>query len=135
MANIAVFLPRVLTVDLMVLISVIFTAGLGFMFYQRGGKIQTIVIEKSTQKYIRSATIIDFCYWIILFIFKEINNIPMSTTWVFVGLLAGRELAIASFTDKRKMKMVFPMVTKDFMKMMVGLLASVGVVVAVHSLQ
>ena len=135
MANIAVFLPRVLTVDLMVLISVIFTAGLGFMFYQRGGKIQTIVIEKHSTKYIRSATIIDFCYWIILFIFKEINNIPMSTTWVFVGLLAGRELAIASFTDKRKMKMVFPMVTKDFMKMMVGLLASVGVVVAVHSLQ
>ena len=92
MANIAVFLPRVLTVDLMVLISVIFTAGLGFMFYQRGGKIQTIVIEKHSTKYIRSATIIDFCYWIILFIFKEINNIPMSTTWVFVGLLAGREL-------------------------------------------
>ena len=134
MANIAVFLPRVLTVDLMVLIT-IFTAGLGFMFYQRGGKIQTIVIEKHSTKYIRSATIIDFCYWIILFIFKEINNIPMSTTWVFVGLLAGRELAIASFTDKRKMKMVFPMVTKDFMKMMVGLLTSVGVVVAVHSLQ
>ena len=55
MANIAVFLPRVLTVDLMVLISVIFTAGLGFMFYQRGGKIQTIVIEKHSTKYIRSA--------------------------------------------------------------------------------
>ncbi len=135
MANIAVFLPRVLTVDLMVLISVIFVAGLGFMFYQRGGKIQNIVIEKHSTKYIRSATIIDFCYWVILFIFKEVNNIPMSTTWVFVGLLAGRELAIASFTDKRKMKMVFPMVTKDFMKMMVGLIASVGVVLMVHSLQ
>ena len=58
----------------------------------------------------------------------------MSTTWVFVGLLAGRELAVASFTDKRNMKQVFPLVTKDFMKMMVGLLASVGVVVAVHQL-
>jgi len=134
MANIAVFLPRVLTIDLMVLISVVFVAGLGFMFYRKGGKIQNIVIEKHNTKYIRTATIIDFCYWIILYFFKELNSIPMSTTWVFVGLLAGRELAVASFTDERNMKQVFPLVTKDFMKMMVGLLASVGVVVAVHQL-
>ncbi len=134
MANIAVFLPRVLTVDLMILISVVFVSGLGFMFYKKGGKIQTIVIEKHNTKYIRTATIIDFCYWIILFIFKELNSIPMSTTWVFVGLLAGRELAIASFTDKRNMKQVFPLVMKDFMKMMVGLLASIGVVLIVHQL-
>ena len=75
---------------------------------------------------------IDFVYWICLWFFKELNSIPMSTTWVFVGLLTGRELAIASFTEKRKFKTVFPLVTKDFLKMMVGLGASVGIVLSIH---
>ena len=56
----------------------------------------------------------------------------MSTTWVFVGLLAGRELAIAQFSGKVKTKSVFPLVAKDFGKMMVGLGASVAVVLLIH---
>jgi hypothetical protein len=135
MANIAVFLPRQIPVDLMILISIIFVGGLGFMLREKGGRIQKIVLDKHSTKFIRSATIIDFVYWIILFIFKEINNIPMSTTWVFVGLLTGRELAIASFTSNRKVKEVFPLVAKDFFKMMIGLAASVIVVIAVHNLK
>jgi len=135
MANIAVFLPRQIPVDLMILISIIFVGGLGFMLREKGGRIQKIVLDKHSTKFIRSATIIDFVYWIILFIFKEVNNIPMSTTWVFVGLLTGRELAIASFTSNRKVKEVFPLVAKDFFKMMIGLAASVIVVIAVHNLK
>lgn len=131
MANIAVFLPRQVPVDMMLVISAIFVLGLGYMFRERGGKIQNIVIEKSSTKYIRSATLIDLVYFVILYFFKELNNIPMSTTWVFVGLLTGRELAIASVYET-KMKRVFPLVTKDFMKMMVGLGASVGIVLFIH---
>ncbi|MCA9682528.1 MAG: hypothetical protein KC457_10060, partial [Myxococcales bacterium] len=44
---------------------------------------------------VRHATMIDFTYALILWVFKTMSNIPMSTTWVFVGLLAGRELAMA----------------------------------------
>lgn len=97
MANIAVFLPRTLDIPLMIMISVVFVGGLAFMFREGGGKIQKIILEKHNTKYIRSATIIDLVYWLILFFFKELNDIPMSTTWVFVGMLAGREFAIASF--------------------------------------
>ena len=132
MANIAVFLPRELPVDLMVLISAVFVAGLWWMFREGGGKIQNIVLEKHNTRYVRSATIIDGVYWIILFFFKELNDIPMSTTWVFVGLLCGRELAMATMTGKEKFKVVFPLIGKDFLKMMVGLAASVGVVLAIH---
>ena len=131
-ANIAVFLPRTIPVDLMVVISAIFVAGLWFMFREGGGKIQTIVLEKHNTRYVRSATIIDGVYWLILFFFKELNDIPMSTTWVFVGLLCGRELAMATMTGKEKFKVVFPLIGKDFLKMMVGLAASVGVVLAIH---
>lgn len=132
MANIAVFLPREIPWDLMILISIVFVVGLGYMFREGGGKIQNIVIEKHNTRYVRSATIIDAVYWLILFFFKEINDIPMSTTWVFVGLLCGRELAMATMTGKHKFKTVFPMVTRDFFKMMIGLGASVGVVLMIH---
>ena len=132
MANIAVFLPREIPVDLMVVISAVFVAGLWYMFREGGGKIQNIVLEKHNTRYVRSATIIDGVYWIILFFFKELNDIPMSTTWVFVGLLCGRELAMATMTGKEKFKVVFPLIGKDFLKMMVGLAASVGVVLSIH---
>ena len=132
MANIAVFLPRTLTPDLMIMISVIFVGGLWFMFREGGGKIQKIVLEKHNTRYVRSATIIDAVYWIILFFFKELNDIPMSTTWVFVGMLAGREFAIASFMGKKKTRSVFPLVGRDFGKMMVGLSASLAIVLMIH---
>lgn len=132
MANIAVFLPREIPVDLMVLVSLIFVGGLYYMFREGGGKIQNIVLEKHNTRYVRSATIIDAVYWLILWFFKELNDIPMSTTWVFVGLLCGRELAMATVTGKHKFKTVFPLVTRDFFKMMIGLGASVGVVLAIH---
>ena len=132
MANIAVFLPREIPWDLMVMISLVFIIGLGFMFREGGGKIQNIVIEKHNTRYVRSATIIDAVYFLILWFFKELNDIPMSTTWVFVGLLCGRELAMATMTGKEKFKTVFPLVTKDFIKMMIGLGASVGVVLMIH---
>ena len=132
MANIAVFLPRQVPMDLMILISIVFVAGLFFMFRERGGKIQQIVLEKHNTRYVRSATLIDLFYWLCLYFFKELNDIPMSTTWVFVGLLAGRELAMAQFTGKKKTKSVFPLVAKDFGKMMVGLGASVALVLLIH---
>jgi len=131
-ANIAVFLPRQIPADMMFAISAIFVGGLWFMFREGGGKIQNIVLEKHNTRYVRSATIIDAVYWVILFFFKELNDIPMSTTWVFVGLLCGRELAMATMTGKEKFKVVFPLIGKDFLKMMVGLAASVGVVLSIH---
>ena len=132
MANIAVFLPRQIPVEVMCIISVVFVAGLAWMLRQRGGKIQEIVVQKKNTKYVRSATLIDLFYFIILYVFKEMNDIPMSTTWVFVGLLTGRELAMASYRQKNRIKKVFPIVGKDFLKLMIGLAASVCIVLLVQ---
>jgi len=132
MANIAVFLPRVVPIEWMFVISVLFVAGLGYMLRERGGKIQEIVLNKQNTRFIRSATIIDFVYWICLWFFKELNDIPMSTTWVFVGLLTGRELALATVTNRSSFNQIFPLVAKDFMKMMIGLAASVGIVMGIQ---
>ena len=135
MANIAVFLPRQLTFEQVTIVAVIFVTGLAYIFWNKGGKIQNIVIEKHNTQYVRSATIIDLVYALILWYFKQYNDIPMSTTWVFVGLLCGREFAIATMSNGNyKFKNVFPLVGKDFMKMMIGLGASVGIVFFVHSM-
>lgn len=131
-ANIAVFLPREISLDLLVVICFVFVVALAFMFREGGGKIQNIVIEKDSTRYVRSATLIDAAYFVILYIFKEVNDIPMSTTWVFVGLLAGREFAIASLSGKTKFKKVFPLIGMDFLKMMIGLSASVAIVLLIH---
>ena len=48
MANIAVFLPREIPIDLMLVISAVFVAGLWYMFREGGGKIQNIVLENIT---------------------------------------------------------------------------------------
>ena len=132
MANIAVFMPRQIPVEVMFIISIVFVGGLAWMLQHRGGKIQEIVVQKKNTKYVRSATLIDLFYFVILYVFKEMNDIPMSTTWVFVGLLTGRELAIASFRQKDSVKKVFPIVGRDFLKLMVGLAASVGIVLVVQ---
>tara|TARA_B100000085_G_scaffold274743_1_gene291774 strand:- start:3576 stop:4334 length:759 start_codon:yes stop_codon:yes gene_type:complete len=131
LANIAVFAPRQLSLEYLVGIITLLVVTLAYVFYSKGGKIQQIVIEKSTTSYVRSATIIDAVYAFILLYLKQMNNIPMSTTWVFVGLLCGRELAIATIRD-RKVKKVFPLVTKDFMKMMLGLCVSILIVLLVQ---
>ncbi len=96
------------------------------IFYQRGGGIQKIVTSKTNTQDIRSATIVDFIYAIILLVFKEMSNIPMSTTWVFLGLLAGREFAIATITHMRDHKDVLKIVGSDMGKAAIGLSVSVA---------
>lgn len=132
MANIAVFLPRELPFDMLLGCIFVLTGWLGYIFWTQGGKIQRIILEKSGTRFIRSATIIDLVYAFLLLFFKELNNIPMSTTWVFVGVLCGRELAIATTTASYKLGYVFPLVGKDFLKMIFGLSVSVALVLAIH---
>jgi len=132
MANIAVFLPRKMPLEILLVCMVILCGWLALIFKMQGGKIQKIILEKTGSRFIRSATIIDVVYALILFFFKEVNDVPMSTTWVFVGVLCGRELAIASANPKYKLGYVFPLVGKDFLKMMIGLAVSVAIVLAIH---
>ena len=133
MANIAVFLPRELPLWMLIGSILLLVFWLAIIFRSHGGKIQNIVLEKSGTRFMRSATIIDVIYAMILIYFKEMNSIPMSTTWVFVGLLTGRELAIATtYRAQYKLGYVFPLIGKDFLKMMVGLGVSVGLVMAIH---
>lgn len=134
-ANIAVYLPRSLEFSgFLAFIGIIFF-GLGLLFYLRGDRIQQIVTEKSYVTDVRSATIIDGVYAIILWYFKGVSVVPMSTTWVFIGLLAGREIAM-SLTDSRgkgkPMKHSLKLIGKDAGYATIGLAISILLAVAIN---
>ena len=93
-ANIFVYLERSISLTELIVALVILLAFLAYIFASKGGAIQEIVREKTNTQDIRSATIIDALFGLLLLFFKELNDLPMSTTWVFLGVLAGREIAI-----------------------------------------
>lgn len=136
MANIAIYLPREMSFNWLLFALIVLTIFLGIIFYQKGGKIQKIVISKTNTQFVRSATIIDLAFAIALLVFKQMFALPLSTTWVFVGLLAGRELGIHHpYETFKHTKVIFPMLTKDFLKILAGLAISVLVALAVGFIQ
>ena len=125
LANIFVYVPRQVPFSFLLFAITVFVVLLAVILYQRGGAIQKIVDTKTGVTDIRAATIIDFMYALILLVFKEWSNIPMSTTWVFLGLLAGREFAMSMIFDEVNKHRTSRNVSKDAMKLMFGLAMSV----------
>ncbi|MGB0333891.1 MAG: hypothetical protein ACPGGN_00860 [Opitutales bacterium] len=136
LANIFVYLPRelswwglALSLGGMVLLQ-------GYLFKEKGGKIQHVVTNKTNTLDVRSATFIDLLYGLVLLFFKvdyipklfvamnmEVpwpEKMPMSTTWVFLGLLAGREVGIALRLRHRTKKKVSNLIFRDAGKAFFG---------------
>ena len=132
-ANIAVYLPRSMSFGHFLGFASVIFMGLGLLLYYKGGRIQKIVTEKSVVYDVRFATIIDFIYCIILFYFKLYSQVPMSTTWVFIGLLGGRELAMAlRKTGENKSVVAVKLILKDFSFALIGLLISIAIAIGVN---
>ncbi len=132
LANIYVYLPRDLGTVPMIMSLVLLLGLLAYIFYNRGGKIQGIVKSKTNTADIRAATIVDLIYGIVLYIFKEMSNLPMSTTWVFIGLLSGREYAINLLLNRKQLGLVNRMALMDLGKTVLGLVVSVLLVMIIN---
>ncbi|ADR21737.1 hypothetical protein MATR_06300 [Marivirga tractuosa] len=136
-ANIAVFLPRSLNIYEFIGFAGFIFIGMGLLFFLKGDKIQSIVNEKAGVTDVRAATIVDFVYAILLYYFKVISTVPISTTWVFIGLLGGREVAIA-ISKKRYKKRIknirraSKIVGRDFLYATIGLVLSVLLAIGVN---
>jgi len=136
LANIYIYLKGGIDLSpLSFFISLVILVGLlAYIFYQRGGAVQNVVRKKTNTADIRSATFIDFIYGVILYIFKYNYlglfeaKLPMSTTWVFIGLLAGREIGIRLNLEKKLSKKITRMVFADLGKVFFGLIISVVLV-------
>ncbi len=137
-ANIAIFLPRSLSVWEFVAFAGYIFLGLGLLFYLKGDKIQGIVDEKSGVTDVRAATLVDFVYALLLYYKLFESTIPMSTTWLFIGLLGGRELAISISRNKpskrkKATKRALSMIGKDMLYALIGLIISLILALAINS--
>lgn len=131
-ANIAVYLPRSLNLNEFLFFAGFIFFGLAIIFYLRGDKIQQVINEKTKVSDVRAATMIDLVYAIILIIFQWISTIPMSTTWVFLGLLAGRELGITIAERKNRFPRTLQLIRKDLVHAVIGLIISIIIALLVN---
>ena len=133
MANVAVVLPRSLSTDQFLVVSSFIFFGLGLLFYLRGDRIQKIVTEKTDIIDVRAATVVDFIYACLLYYLKVISTIPISTTWVFIGLLGGRELAIniKLYSNGNYLK-ALKMISKDALYAGIGLIVSLILAISIN---
>lgn len=129
LANIFVYAPRQMSGQWLIFALLVMGVLHAYLFSRRGGEIQKVITSKTNTQDIRSATIIDFCFGLVLLLFKEWSNIPMSTTWVFLGLLAGREIAMSVRLKSRPMPETLRMVGRDGMKVTAGLAVSVALAI------
>jgi hypothetical protein len=132
-ANIAVYLPRSLNTAEFIGFTSIVVIGLGLLLYYKGGRIQKIVTEKSVVTDVRFATLIDLIYCVILFYFKLYSSVPMSTTWVFIGLLAGREIGMSIMrTSDNTLWASIRLGLKDASYAILGLVISIAIAIGVN---
>lgn len=134
-ANIAVYLPRQQSLTQFIIFATTIFAGLGLLFYLRGDKIQKVVSEKSRISDIRAATLVDLTYVILLIYKLFISTVPMSTTWLFLGIIGGREIAISlarTKKGKKHRKKAGKMIFKDFSYAAIGLIISVALAAAAN---
>ena len=142
LVNIMVYLgdPNEVSVGSFAFALTVLLGMLAFIFYQKGGKIQEIVRVKTNTSDIRSATFIDLFYGIVLLVFKFDTfgigaKVPMSTTWVFLGMLAGREVALRIRLREANTGKVWPMVFSDLGKATLGLVISVALVILLYLIE
>ncbi|MEO0983441.1 MAG: hypothetical protein AAFX03_12410 [Pseudomonadota bacterium] len=128
-ANIFVFLPRELTAVEGFTAMLAILALLAYTFWNKGGPVQKILKAKTAVTDIRSATVIDFIYASLLFFFKEVSDLPMSTTFVFLGLIAGREFGFTLANRAMSLTKACQLSLSDASKAYIGLIISINMAV------
>jgi hypothetical protein len=135
LANVYVYLPRHLPAPQMALSLTALCAGVCLLLAADGGPIQARLTSKSHVDDPRSATVISALYGLILAGFAWSSQRPLSTTWMFLGLLAGRELALQARLRERSATEVAGLLGADIARAGLGLAVSVAVALAVPLLR
>ena len=94
LANVFIFLPRQLEPLPMLTCTALLCLGLCWLIRSGGGPIQGVLRTKTNATDLRSATAIDLLFGCCLVGCALLTSFPLSTTWVFLGLLGGREIAL-----------------------------------------
>jgi len=126
MANVFIYLPRRLGGGAMALALVVLCVGVSLLLAENGGAIQEIVRRKSGLGSPSASAALSLVYGLILALLALRSSDPLSTTWVFLGLLAGRELALQLMPQARPLPAVVVDLGRDLALASLGLAVSVG---------
>ena len=137
-SNMGVFLPRSLSkFQFFCMVSFVLCL-LMVLFATLGGNMKRIVDQKTGITDIRAATGVNSFYMLMLFVFVVWNNTPISTTWMFIGLLGGRELASGIFlkhpkrSQQQSISKSIRLILRDLKYIFVGLVVSIGLSIIVN---
>ncbi len=130
LANVYVYLPRPLAAGPLALSLAALLLAVAVLLLGRGGPVQKVVEAKTDSHDRRSATLINLVYGLILFGLGRWSPRPLSTTWVFLGLLAGRELALTWWRRPRPWGATGRLLASDLAKALAGLAVSVALALA-----
>jgi hypothetical protein len=141
LANIFVFLPRQLDFFAMAICTAVLCVGLCVLVATGGGPLQAVLRTKTNTSDLRSATVIDFFFGLCLLYKAFLSSFPLSTTWVFLGLIGGREIALRF--KEQEFEVVFTnreggnlgrIIGMDLWKAFVGLVVSLGIALGIQTL-
>jgi hypothetical protein len=135
LANIYVLLPRRLDAGQLALSAAVLAGGLCILVARGGGPIQQVVRGKTNSADLRSATLIDLLFGVLLLALARLSPIPLSTTWVFLGLLAGRELGLLLRLQHRPATEVGALLGSDLAKAALALGLSLAVALLIQPLK
>lgn len=141
LANVYVYLPRQLAARPMGLSLAALCGAVCLLLARGGGAIQQRLTNKSQMDDPRSAALLTGLYGLILACFAAVSRRPLSTTWVFLGLLAGRELALQlrwrqrGQEPERSVAAVAGVLGGDIARAALGLAVSVAVALAMPVLR
>ena len=97
--------------------------------------------SKTNTSDLRSATVIDFFFGLCLLYKAFLSTFPLSTTWVFLGLLGGREIALR--IKEREFEYVFTnqesgtlakIIGNDLWKAAIGVVVSLVIALSIQPL-
>ena len=135
LANLYVYLPRRLTAPELAASLAVLCLGVCLLTAEDGGAIQQLFTSKSGSDDPRSTTLISALYGLILFVLGRWSPLPLSTTWVFLGLLGGRELALGWQRRRRGQAPWAAGLSTDLFKAGLGLAVSLVVALSVPLLK
>ena len=141
LANIFIFLPRNIELIPMLLCTAALCLGLCALVAVGGGPIQGVLRSKTNTSDLRSATVIDLMFAICLLTQTQFSSFPLSTTWVFLGLLGGREIALTLRQRSAKndgssnaIDQLSKNLSQDIWKAGVGLIVSLTIALGIQPL-
>ena len=95
LANIYVYLPRRLSLAELLATLVVLCGAVALIVALGGGPMQERLRSKSGVTDPRATAVISLLYGLVLLVFLGGDRLPLSTSWLFLGLLAGREVGLA----------------------------------------